>query len=243
MKFSVTAFMCVFNEADILPWTIRHLIAQGVDVHVIDNWSSDASPAIAQSFPLIGWERFPADGPSKYFSLRALLHRVEDLAEVSKANWCVHHDADEIRRSNVPGERLVEAYQRSAYEGYNRTYVFYPTDEGYQGNPENYFRYYTDDTMRRINAWQNSGHTGRVDLASTGGHAVRFPRMQVHPQKLILKHYPIRNSVQGERKVIHERLERYDPVELKMGWHVQYTDQQWIRNPASLSLYSGPDGG
>src|SRR6185503_527627 len=61
-EFSVTAFMTVFNEADILPWTIRHLIEQGVAVYVIDNWSTDDSAKIAQAFPLVGYERFPTDG-------------------------------------------------------------------------------------------------------------------------------------------------------------------------------------
>ena len=60
--FNVTAFMCVFNEADILPWTLKHLIDQGVDVHVIDNWSTDGSDRIAQRFPFAGFEQFPGRG-------------------------------------------------------------------------------------------------------------------------------------------------------------------------------------
>ena len=54
-EFNVTAFMCVFNEADILPWTLKHLIDQGVQVHVIDNWSTDGSDRIAKRLPLAGF--------------------------------------------------------------------------------------------------------------------------------------------------------------------------------------------
>ena len=99
--FSVTAFMCVFNEADILPYTLRHLVDQGVDVHVIDNWSTDGSDLIAQQFPLVGFERFPSEGDGGIYSWRLLLRRVEALATASRASWCVHHDADEIRRSHL----------------------------------------------------------------------------------------------------------------------------------------------
>jgi hypothetical protein len=77
--FSVTAFMCVFNEADILPWTLKHLIEQGMDVHVIDNWSTDGSDRTANRFPLVGFEQFPAEGDGGTYRWRHLLQRVEVL--------------------------------------------------------------------------------------------------------------------------------------------------------------------
>jgi glycosyltransferase involved in cell wall biosynthesis len=235
--------MCVFNEADILPFTLRHLIDQGVDVHVIDNWSTDGSDGIAQRFPLAGFERFPAEGDCGMYRWRALLHRVEALASASGASWCVHHDADEIRRSPRSNESLLDAFERMDGEGYNaadhQVFCFRPTDELYSGDPERHFRHYSDDgvdnRLRHIKAWKN---VGRVSLARSGGHEAAFAGRRVCPEKLILKHYPIRSSQQGARKVLTERVPRFDPAERAMRWHVQYDElartKEWVCDPAML---------
>jgi glycosyltransferase involved in cell wall biosynthesis len=246
-EFSVTAFMCVFNEADILPYTLRHLIDQGVDVHVIDNWSTDGSDQIARQFPLAGFERFPAEGGTGIYRWRALLHCVESLANASNATWCVHHDADEIRRSPRPGESLMDAFARMDGEGYSaadhRVFCFQPTDELYVGDPEHYFRYYADDgvdnRLPHIKAWKN---LGTVSLARSAGHQAEFPGRRIHPEKLILKHYPIRSSMQGARKVLTERVPRFDPAERAMRWHVQYDGvartKEWLHDPITLKEWN-----
>ncbi len=245
--FSATAFMCVYNEADILPWVLSHLHQQGVNVHILDNWSTDGSDDLAQRFDLVGYERWPADGPSQYYEWGKMLRRVEELAQHSNADWCIHHDADEIRRSPRKGETLLTGLQRVESEGFNavnfQVYHFSPTDDSYVGDPEAHFRYYGMDAVdcknRQVKAWKNIGQ--RVDLASTGGHYAAFTGIHVHPEKFILKHYPMRTSAQAERKIIHERMERYSPEELRKAWHVQYRGiaetRDWIRNPKNLTLW------
>jgi hypothetical protein len=245
--FNVTAFMCVFNEADILPWTLKHLIDEGVDVHVIDNWSTDGSDRIANLFPLAGFEQFPAEGDGGTYEWRRLLQRVEVLAKASRASWCVHHDADEIRRSLRPGESLLDAFRRMDRDGYNaadhRVFCFQPVDELYTGDPEAHFGYYSDDgvdnRLPHIKAWKNHGG---VSLAASGGHEAQFADRRVCPEPLILKHYPIRSSQQGARKVLTERMPRFDPVERAMSWHVQYDrlalTQAWVRDPQTLREWS-----
>lgn len=243
--FIVTAFMTVFNEADILPWTIGHLIEQGVAVYVIDNWSTDDSAKIAQAFPLAGYERFPTDGPSPLYCWRPLLRRVEILAAESSADWCIHHDADEIRRSPRAGEALRNAFWRVDAEGFtavdHRVFEFQPVDDSYAGDPERHFRYFRtppiDGRLAHVKAWKN---VGRVDLASSAGHRVDFPGLRIFPDKFVLKHYPIRTREQGERKVMRERLPRYDPAERAMNWHVQYDGlavSQMIRDRNTLECW------
>jgi glycosyltransferase involved in cell wall biosynthesis len=243
--FRATAFICVYNEADILPWTLKHLIEQGIDVYVIDNWSTDGSVGIARDCHAIV-ERFPFEGPSGIYEWRRLLRRVEELASTSSADWCIHHDADEIRRSPHQGESMLSALARVDAAGYNaidhRVLCFHPTDEGYQGDPERYFRCCSEDgvdnRLPHIKTWKN---TGRVSLADSGGHWADFPERRVYPDKFLLKHYPIRSSAHGERKVLTERIPRFDPIERSMDWHVQYDEiartRQWLRDPAGpLSL-------
>jgi hypothetical protein len=253
MPFRVTAYMCVFNEADIVGWTIQHLIVQGVRVHVLDNWSIDDSAKIALSFHRnwVSYERWPADGPSRHYEWAAMLRRVEVLAMESGSDWCSLNDADEIRRSPRPDETLLQACLRAEAEGYNafnhQAYHFLPTDDLYRGDPENHFRRYLIDTpdrspTRQVKTWKNTGQ--RVDLASSGGHYSSFPGLNIHPEKLILKHYPLRTSAQAARKVLQERVGRYSPEERSRGWHVQYDylakSQDWIKDPASLTLWEEP---
>ncbi len=247
MSFSATAFMCVLNEADILSWTIRHLVEQDVKVYVIDNWSVDGSGEIAREFPLTGYEKFPSAGPSRYFSLRPLLRRVAELAYLSGSDWCLHHDADEVRRSPRAGESLLDGLARVDKEGWTavnfQVYCFVPTDEGYVGDPEGYFKYYTldhgDCKMRQVKAWKRTGE--RVDLASAAGHYPAFSGIAVSPERFVLKHYPLRTSEQAARKVLAERVGRYDPVELSQRWHVQYAElaqtRRWLRRPDELLCY------
>lgn len=239
--------MCVYNEADVLPFTLKHLYEQGLSVYIIDNWSTDGSGQIAREFPLAGYEKFPTFGPSKYYSWIPLLKRVEEIAFVSDADWITHHDADEIRRSPRKGESLADGFARIQKTQYNainfQVYHFMPVDDTYTGDPENHFKYYTIDhgdcRMRQVKAWQNTRF--RVDLASTGGHFANFPSVNVSPEKFILKHYPLRSLEQSRRKVLVERMARYDPVELAKRWHVQYNglvqDQQWLHDPSTLTKW------
>jgi len=244
MTFKALAIMPVFNEADILAYTLRHLVDQGLSVHVLDNWSTDASAGIARTIPCVTVEKFPFQGPSTYYEWARILRRVEEVAADSKADWCCLHDADEIRRSPRPEETLLEAFRRIDAEGYSaanhQVFHFEPTDDRYCGFPEQHFRYYrpgvVDNRLPHVKAWKNRGQ--RVDLASSGGHEARFLGRRVHPDKFVLKHYPLRSSEQAARKVLRERMARYDPVERAQNWHVQYNEiaksQRWIQNPSEL---------
>jgi hypothetical protein len=183
------------------------------------------------------------DGKGDVFRWRLLLEGVETLASASPASWCIHHDADEIRRSSRPEESLLDAFRRMDGEGYNaadhRVFCFHPVDEFYAGDPESHFPYYSEDgvdnRLPHVKAWKNQG---RVSLARSGGHQAEFPGRRICPEPLILKHYPIRSSQQGARKVLQERMPRFDPMERAMSWHVQYDrlahTQQWVRDPMSL---------
>ena len=231
--FHVVALLTVHNEADILRSTLEKLHAGGVDFYVIDNWSTDESPEIARSFEgrgLVGFERFPAR-PSEHFSLRPLLGRVADVAHELPASWCIHHDVDEVRLGPWPGVGLREALWRVDRAGYNAvdfTVVnFRPTDDGFVPGEdfERHLRHFefgsSPDLLLQIKTWKN---VRRVDLQRFGGHQALFPRRHVFPYKFLLKHYPIRSQTHGERKVLGERVNRWDPAERALGWHTQYDD-------------------
>ena len=225
---SILVIVPVYNELDVLPQTIGHLREQGCNVHCIDNWSMDGSFEMLNVWPGVTVERFPADGPVDSFQWARILRRVELVAQQSDADWCMYQDADEIRRSQVPGETLAEAFHRLDKIGNAvsfRLFTFLPTKAGWTGEPlEDFFQYYDpnylDSGLMHLKAWKNTGE--RVDLAWSGGHCVRFGRVCTSKEQLVLKHYPLRSTEQGRRKVFEERRPRWDAEERSRSWHVQY---------------------
>ena len=105
-----------------------------------------------------------------------------------------------------------------------RVFAFFCTDDGWQGNPESYFRHYNEDDMickiPNRKAWKNSM---RVDLASSGGHALDRPGLKLCPERWTMKHYPFRTPEQS-RKKLQVRLERRCHSEHKDGWGVHYDE-------------------
>src|SRR5450432_750203 len=117
----IVALVHVYNEADILGETIRHLLGQGLHVHIIDNWSTDGSWEIAGAFPetQVKRERFPQTGPSEHYEWFRQLEHTEQLANRLPYDWFLHYDADELRYSPWPGISLQDAIGFVDRLGYN----------------------------------------------------------------------------------------------------------------------------
>ncbi len=226
------AYMFVYNEADILPWSVRHAIDQGLHVHISDNWSDDGSYEIARQMAdadgRITVGRWPESGPVDEVSWAEMLAHVETLAMWSGFDWCMHYDADEIRRSVRRDERLIDAIARLDEAGFNAinhevvVYVQRPDYDGSQ-NPETFLSQIMPDHIDRHNGqvkcWkQTLGR--RVDL-TCGGHRVNFPDIRIAPERLVLKHYPLRSPAQATRKV-RSRGNRWSSDDRARGWHTQY---------------------
>jgi hypothetical protein len=105
-EFRVVAFMAAYNEEDIIVESIKKWTDQGICVHVLENWSTDATydlvTELATHLP-VSVERFPKDGPSKYFDWGAMLARMETLSRKIEADWFIRRGADEVLVSPWPG--------------------------------------------------------------------------------------------------------------------------------------------
>lgn len=247
--FSAVAFMCTYNELDIVWWSVNHLMSQGIGVYIIDNWSTDGTWELLHSVRAqlrgIWIERFPKAFPPANYHWSHLLARIEKLAADSPETWCIRCDPDEIRRSSRAGETLIEGLRRVDSEGYTAVdfeiFTFRPVNDSYVGDPERHFQYYEQDGteigLPHISAWKN---LGPVDLALSGGHMANFSGIAVSPEKFILKHYPIRTVRQAEAKLA-DRFARWDPVERKAGWHQQYDEllknRKFIRQVEELKCW------
>jgi len=247
----VVALIATYNEADVIGWVVRDLIAQGVAVYVLDDGSTDGT--VESLGPLVGHgvlavERLPPSEPPT-FSLARIMRRKEALARTLDAGWFINADADEFRESPWRECNLAGAIARVDTLGYNaidfELLNFWPTHDEFRAgdDPRQAFpRYRRGDDWDRVQVrgWKNLGVP--VDLASSGGHDVAFPERRVFPLRFVLRHYPIRGQAHGERKVLHERHPRFDAGERARGWHVQYDARggRFLHDPATLTPYD-PD--
>jgi glycosyltransferase involved in cell wall biosynthesis len=240
-SFRVLAIVPTYNEEDVIAQTLGYLIGQGIEVYLLDSWSTDGTVEHARAFAgagLVGLERFPPKGPTATYDLTALLRRVEEIAANENwADWVMLHDADERRRSPWPGVPLRTALWRVDQSGFSCvdhvTLNFCPVDDGFDPHCcelEQYFSYFEFSShpghFHQRRAWKRLGVP--VALADSAGHDVRFAARRVYPYKFLLKHYPVRSRAHGERKVRHERVARWNLEERARGWHRQYDDSAEI---------------
>jgi glycosyltransferase involved in cell wall biosynthesis len=222
----IVAIFAVHNEERIIRRAIRHLAGEGVLSYVMDNDSTDQTYEAVRSMEgegVIGHERLPRAGT---FQLADHLRRKEQLHHELAADWYVHHDADEIRQSPLPGQTLAEGIAAEDAAGYDAIdfleFAFMPTSqredfehEGYVEEMRHYcFMQRKTGARFRINAWKNRGQ--RVDLASSGGHSAEFEGRKVCPRKFILRHYLALSYDHVVRKYCQRR---YSDQELQDGWH------------------------
>ena len=247
---NVVAIISVFNEEDIVEYCISDLIEQGIGVYVLDDASTDRSPAILERFRargLIGVERL--ERPDGGYRLTDHLIRKQELTAEIDADWFISHDADEFREGPWHGlnlKRSIELVDRLGYNAIDFEMLnFWPTRElGAGEDPRVAFTGYkpaTQELTRQTRVWKRQP---AIDLVTLGGHEVLFAGRKVFPTPFLLRHYPVRGQVHGERKVFRERLPRYDTGEVANGWHVHYdrfkSNPRFLCDPATLTPYD-PD--
>jgi hypothetical protein len=252
-EFRVVALVTSYNEEDVIESFLEHTIGQGVEVLLLDNWSTDSTVERAARFigkGLINITKFPEDGPPTTFEWHSMLAWKEERARRIEADWFIHLDPDEIRESPWPDVTIREALHRVQQEGFNAVnhtcVIFHPVGEQYRPDRrlQEQFSHFEFGTrpghLVQIKAWKRQDEL--VDLAESGGHEVRFPRRRVYPFRFLLRHYPIRSQEHGQRKVFRERLPRFASVERQRGWNMQYDNlarnHSFVRDPATLLRFA-----
>jgi hypothetical protein len=255
--FRPLAIMGSYNDADIVPQTVQKLLDDGLEVHVLDNWSTDGTfehlaYMAAESDGLVV-ERFPEAGPTQYHEWATMLRRKEEIAGRHPGRWIIHTDSDEVRCSPWAGISLrggLHIVERMGFTAIDFTVCdFRPVDDRFRAgmDPEVHLRHFElgsrDDLFLQVKAWRQG--TDRVDLASAGGHQASFPGRTVFPYKFILKHYQFRSPGQARRKVFKERKDRFSPVLRARGWHIQYDgckeDDRFLWDPSDLIEFDERD--
>jgi glycosyltransferase involved in cell wall biosynthesis len=235
----VVALLATYNEERFIDACVENLVAQGVDVYVIDNESTDRTLELAKERVgrgIVGIESFPRDGVYRW---RAILERKEQLADELDADWFMHLDCDEMRLPPRPGTTLAEAFSELDAMGYNAVnfneFTFIPTQEApdhdhrrFQETMRWYYPYKTD-IHHGLKAWQKpprrsstrglpfvSGRPNTARLAWSGGHRIRFRGLRPYPHPFRMRHYLFLSIPHAIEKYVERR---YDAAEVSRGWH------------------------
>lgn len=228
-RVTVSAIIHSFNERDIIGEIAEHLNLQGVEVHIIDNWSTDGTFEMARDMKGVTVSRFP-DVPTMQYRWYEQLKHTAIYASQLNSEWVMHCDADEVRYSPWRNVRLADAIGKVDELGYNaidftvldfRYLVGQPESRAPYENSLNYFEFgRRPGHFRQVKAWKNG--EGIVDLANAGGHDVAFPSRRIFPLKFLSKHYPLRSPSQAHKKIFNDRLPRFSSEQKARGWHTQY---------------------
>jgi glycosyltransferase involved in cell wall biosynthesis len=219
----VVAIIAAYNEERFIGGCLEHLFANGVEVYLFDNESTDRTVEIATTYlgrGLLNIETLPRDGTYRW---RQILARKQQLAAELDADWVLHLDADEIPQSPHPGQTLAEALADADAAGYNavelRELTFVATREEPDHDHPDFrrtMRWYYPFAPRRLHLVRAWKRQPEVDLVSTGGHQVKFRGRRISPQPLFLRHYLVLSREHMLRKYVRRR---YDAAEVRNGWH------------------------
>jgi hypothetical protein len=257
--FRAVAVMPAFNEADVIFHAIGALVAEGVDVYLLDHESTDGTADVARPWlgrGLVRIESFPGDAGypernRKEMVWRDILRRVGEVSGEVPADWYLFVNADEFREAPWPGVTLADGLREVDELGYNAVNFellnFRPTpqDAFVDGaDVRAHLRHYEPPgpyDVLQIKAWKAQERP--VDLMAHGGHDLLFPGKRIFPVPFLLRHYPIRSAEHGRRKVLAERMERFAAEERAGGWHVQYDHYvdgaDYLHDRATLVAYDG----
>jgi hypothetical protein len=258
--FRALAIMPAYNEGDVIGAAIGALVAEGVDVYLLDHRSTDDTVAAATPWlgrGLVRIERFPDESGfdarnADEMVWRDILKRVEQITGEVQADWYLFVNADEFRESPWPGVTLVDGLREADELGFNAINFelvnFRPTpqDSFAPGSDVRAALHFYEAPgpydLLQVKAWK-AQPSGPVNLHQHGGHDVLFEGKRVFPVPFVLRHYPIRSAEHGRRKVIAERLGRFAAEERAGGWHIQYdhygADADYLHDRAELSVWDG----
>ena len=228
-EFTVSAFVPCYNEKDIIFETVDRLLQQFDRVYIIDNWSNDGSWSELvrryNSNERVSLERFP-DSPRDSYQWSEILQHIDHVASHSPARWIIRVDADEKVDSfsnSLSVKATLFAADRLGYDSIDFTLIdFRPTSVDSTLDDLTKFEFaHRKGAMLLQRAWKNYGRP--AGIATTGGHAPADSR-RVFPVNMVLRHYPLRNREQAQRKIFQERLPRTIDERARLGWHVHYDD-------------------
>jgi glycosyltransferase involved in cell wall biosynthesis len=221
-RISICVLLAVRNEAPYLRYLLPRLADDDLDVVVIDNGSTDATPELLTAYrdrPVVLTHKLPYLG---YFSLGQQLSAKQALIAQLPHQWVVHQDADEMLHHDTPGLGLRAAIEEADAAGYNALnfdeFCFLP-EPGASYLGEDYasamWRYYFFEPFpNRLNrAWKR---TASLDNRASMGHKLSGSEIRLFPRNHVLRHYIVLSREHAVKKYAGRR---FDPGEIAQRFH------------------------
>ena len=239
----ISAVMPVYNESDVIYWSIRALVEQRIFVHVLDNESTDNTATIAKGFPegAVKVSQFYTDGQfNEKLQGEAVGKAFRELEEAS--DWLIKCDADEFLEAPYEGMSLRQGIGMVDRQGFNcigvRSFCFFPMSaERPHVAGEDVRRYY--DHFRiwdGVDRWDPSLHPQANMLWKINMFKVRsglfyfdphrlspFENINLFPNLFILRHYPFRHPALTRCRLVLERRDRMSDWNLANNVSCHYT--------------------
>lgn len=227
-KLRISAVIPTYNEADVIYWTIRYLVDQGIHVHVLDNESTDATLRIANSFPRsdVSFSTFRTGGEfNEGIQGQAIQEALHHLGK--RSDWVIKNDADEFLEAPFAGMRLRTGIELADRLGANcigiRSFTFFPMSDEAPHVPGqdirsayDHFKVWdqTDNYPSSLHPqhnelWKINMYKSRGGVAYYNPHLVSpFGNINVFPDLFILRHYPYRAPERTSQRLLLERRDR-----------------------------------
>ncbi|HEY0615226.1 MAG TPA: hypothetical protein VGC96_11315 [Candidatus Elarobacter sp.] len=210
------------NESVHVVRCLSDFIADGIDVVLIDNGSTDDTVAKARRFlgkGLRAIERLPWRGA---FSLSEQLELKARIALEAPYRWIIHADADE--RFETPAEfgSLRDALGAAGAAGYNcvnfKQFVFVPVldeDFAFDGYADAMRTYYFFEPRHPyfMRAWKREL---AVHLPHNAGHILEGPEVRLCPTDFVVRHYIALSERHAAEKYCDRTFSEHD---MARGWH------------------------
>jgi glycosyltransferase involved in cell wall biosynthesis len=215
------AIICLRNEEVHVEPLIEDLVAEGLDVVLLDNESTDATVELAQPFlgrGLLTIERKPWIG---CFSMDQVLEATQRVATTLDHDWVLHLGADEWPSSPDEGKTLLEGLVEAEAAGANCVnfdeFVFLPRPgEDMRGRDYRRLvtRYYflQPYSPRLMRAWRRGAG---LDNRRYGGHEVTGGA-RLYARNFPLRHYVVLSADHARAKYLDRVISQ---AELDRGWH------------------------
>lgn len=230
----VLNIICSYNEIDYLPYVVNHYLDQGIDVHVIDNYSTDGT-----------WEWLNDNGIS--------CHRLDTNGEfnvnkqqierkrtyISKnPDWVIYGDSDEfiINKTKHWGS-LVEYIEYVHNQGFDDVlslmkYEFRNTgEERIKDDPRNIFFYYEPYTfIDRVHKNKGQSLEYHADFVMTNN--------KLRSEDFVIYNYGSTKDIEWKKDVLERRRKawRNGTLPKQFGQHLEKEENRnWLWNKNDLN--------
>jgi hypothetical protein len=215
------AVMTIRDEAVQLPHAVERLIADGLDVVVLDDGSEDDGVERLNVLRGNGLLEVRRRARREHMELSNLLEWEASVMGDYAHEWVLHVDADEWLQAQDAELRLIDLLREADRAGATAVnfeeFVFTPIDRLSEGtDPRRHmleYYFFEPSKLRLMRAWRRDAALDNQGLA---GHRLEGERLFVYPTFGVLRHYPIVTPALGLTKY---RSRRYAATEVAKGWH------------------------